>query len=256
MNILPPIRIAIIDDEIDNIRIISKYLRSYPSQINIIGEFTNPLKAVDDLIDNPPDVLLLDIEMPDLNGFDLLNKFDSNHTQAIYITGHDEYAIRAIKAAAVDYILKPFSRDELHSALNKARANLLPKFLLKAKAEAEKKPIIKLRIPGTKAYMCSSYSDIIYLKAIRGGYSMLHMLDGTSILATFPLNYYENILSDNGFFRSHKSHLINLRHVVSYEPNLLLTKLVDDLELEIAIRRKTHFLKVWRIHEALNAAQS
>lgn len=255
MNILPPIRIAIVDDEIDNIRIINKYLRSYPSQISIVGEFSNSQIAADYLMENVPDVLLLDIEMPELNGFQLIEMLNSNDVQAIYITGHEEYAIQAIKSTAVDYILKPFCCNELHEALNKARANLLPKFLLKAKAEEEKKPQTKLRIPGTKAYMCSSYSDIIYLKAIRGGYSMLYMLDGTSILATFPLNYYENILGDNGFFRSHKSHLINLRHVVSYEPNLLLTKLVDGSELDIAIRRKTLFLKVWSIYEALNSTE-
>ena len=243
-----PISLAIVDDEMDNIRLISRYLGSYQSQISIMGKYTEPLKAYDDLSRDVPDVILLDIEMPLMNGFDLLDRLDSDKLEVVFITGHDQYAVQAIKCAAIDYILKPFSCLELHQALNKVKDKIGNRGIRieSIKETLSGKPEKQMVVPGTSAYLALTYDNILYLKAIRGGYTMFHMVNGKKSLATNPLSFYENLLGNHGFYRTHKSHLVNLRYVDAYEPNLLLTRMVDGTELELATRRKTSFLKIWR----------
>jgi two-component system, LytTR family, response regulator len=243
-----PISMAIVDDEEDNIRLITRYLGSYQSQFSIAGKYTKPSLAVADLSKKMPDLILLDIEMPEMNGFELLDKLHSETLEVIFITGHDQYAVKAIKCAAIDYILKPFSREELHKAINKAKEKLGNREvrLENIKESIQGKPDTRIIVPGTSAYLSITYQDILYLRAIRGGYSMFHMANGTNSLATNPLTFYENLLGPHGFFRTHKSHLVNLQHVEAYEPNLLLTRMVDGTELDLATRRKSNFLKIWR----------
>lgn len=243
-----PLRLAIVDDEFDNIRLIMRHLASYQSQISIVGKFTNPREALTNFSREKPDVILLDIEMPMMNGFELLNQLNEASTEVVFITGHDEYALQAIKCAAIDYILKPFSRDELHTALNKVKTKLRngEERMKKISNTVQGIPDKRLVIPGTSAYLSITHQDILYLGAMRGGYTMFHMLDGRRSLATHPLNFYEELLGPHGFYRTHKSHLVNMHHVKAYEPNLLLTKMVDETELDLATRRRTGFLHAWR----------
>ncbi|MCB0733257.1 MAG: response regulator transcription factor [Bacteroidetes bacterium] len=248
-----PISIAIVDDEVDNISLINKSLHSYPSQFTIVGSFTDPREALSSFKENKPDLVLLDVEMPGMTGFDLLSQLDDESIEVVFITGHDQYAIKAIKCAAVDYILKPFDRAELHNAINKAKITLGNKRVRLNSIHRTPSPtqnvddeVSKLIVPGTSAYLSITYENILYLRAIRGGYTMFYMTDGTKSLATNPLVFYDNLLGEHGFFRSHKSTLINLRHVLAYEPNMILTRLANGEELPLATRRKTEFMKEWK----------
>ncbi|MBI1305288.1 MAG: response regulator [Bacteroidetes bacterium] len=250
MNLL---NVAIVDDEIDNVEKISNYLKRGQLGVNVSGAYTNPLVALECMNRSMPDVVLLDIEMPGMNGFELLSKLKSTDLEVIFVTGHDHYAINAIKCAAIDYLLKPFDESELNNAIEKVKYKLKNGGIRNdrfKKIESTREPENKMIIPGTNAYVSITHQNLLYLKAIRGGYTMMYMIDGTKSLATNPLLHYEKLLSDVGFFRSHKSHLINMRHVSYFEPNLLWTRMKDGEELTLATRRKTKFLRMWKAKQS------
>ncbi len=237
-------RITIVDDEINSIKVTRSHLKQYDENINIVGEYTNPMEAIKLFETMKPNVLLLDIEMPEMNGFEMLEKVPLDGVNVIFITAYDQYAIRAIKCSAIDYILKPFSFHELEDALNKTKEILKNDHFridaINQESSLEKPKFIVIR--GVHEYNKINLQDIIYAEGQRGGYTAFYMSNGTKLTASKPLAYYQDILDVKLFEKIHKSHIINVSRMKSLDLDNLQVTMENGVALDIAIRRKTNFI--------------
>lgn len=219
MNIL---NVLIIDDEEQARFTLNKFLNEYCSDVNILGEECNipdGIKAINKL---KPDVIFLDIEMPGLSGLEILNFFNPEEInfQIIFVTAYSEYAIKAFKLAATDYLLKPIDIDQLVSAVEKAKQNKVLKKIsesfqiLKENAIQPDQIKIALYISGGILYVKTS--DIIYLEA-DGSYCKFFFTNREPELVSRKLKEYEELLlKQKGFFKPHRSYIINTLNIKQF----------------------------------------
>ena len=196
-----------------------------------------------------PDLVFLDIEMPNGNAFDLLEKFKEIDFNIIFITAYDHYAIKAIKFSAVDYILKPIDSEELVLAVKrfedkigqKSSLNNQFKTLLSNVRPGNK--LKKVGIPDGDGLVFINLSDIIRCDS-DGNYTFFILTTGKKIIASRTLGEYEQMFTDDNFFRIHRSHLINLEHVKKYikgEGGYVVMS--DNSQVEVSRRNKNDFLE-------------
>jgi two-component system LytT family response regulator len=199
------------------------------------------LSAIDPIKQNPPDILLCDIEMPQLNGFELLEKISNPQINVIFITAYDRYAIKAIKVSALDYILKPFSNDELYEALNKVPGTWNNAHL-RLDALAQKDEVQDfIVIRGVKEFVKIKPQNILYAEGQRGGYTTFVLKDGKQTVASRPLAYFEDVL-DEHFYKVHKGHIVNTQYVERFDKANNSITLVNGEEIDVAVRRKAGFI--------------
>lgn len=234
-------KIMIIDDEINSIRVTRNLLSECCKEAKVIGEFTDPIKALAAINVDKPDLVLLDIEMPGMNGFELLEKLNLDELNVVFVTAYDQYAIRAIKCSAIDYILKPLSIDDLAAAVGKTKT-VLKNGKLRAEAIAQRKPKY-IVVPGLREYEKVNLNEIIYAEGQRGGYTMFVLKNGTKAMASRPLSYYQDIFCEKPFIKIHKSHIINMNELKKFYSAAFRIVMSNDVELELAHRRKPAFLK-------------
>jgi two-component system, LytTR family, response regulator len=210
--------IAIIDDEKKARDTIRNILNLSPMPLEIKGEAASVNEGFGLINKDNPNLVLLDINLPDGTGFDLLKKFDSIHFKVIFITAYEEYAVKAFKFSALDYILKPFQAGELLQAIEKAgeaieteRTELKFKTFL---SNLDKLKKIVLRT--AESLHIVNLNDIIRLEA-DVNYTRFFLANGNKLLVSRPLKEYDELLEDSGFFRSHQSHLVNLDHILRFD---------------------------------------
>lgn len=212
------ITIAIIDDEQKARETIINILGLSNFEIEIVGETNNVDSAFTLIQEKTPDVVLLDINLPDGNGFDLLKKFDKINFKTIFITAHQEYAIKAFKFSAIDYILKPIRAAELFTAIEKAQDSfnreetVLKISTLLSNLEKLKKIVLKT----------AESIHIVHVKQIIRcqadvNYTTFFLESDETLLVSKPLKEYDDLLCKAGFFRTHQSHLVNLEHILRYD---------------------------------------
>ncbi|MFT7591286.1 MAG: two-component system LytT family response regulator [bacterium] len=233
--------IMIIDDEINSIRVTKTKLIECSTDANVVGTFTDPIKALKAIQESKPDLLLLDIEMPGMNGFELLENLDLDEINVVFVTAYDKYAIRAIKGSAIDYLLKPYSASDLKEALDKTKV-VLKNGRLRAEAMAQKRPTFFV-IPGLREYEKVDLINIVYAEGQRGGYTKFVLKSGAKVMASRPLSYYEDILTVNPFIKIHKSHIINVSEMKKFNSGAFKVIMSNDVELHLAHRRKPAFIK-------------
>ena len=215
------IRTVIIDDEINIRTLIRDMLQSCCPDILVTGEAGSVKEGLELLSREKPDLLLLDIQLEDGNGFELLAKVGTIGFRIIFITAYEEFALRALKLSAVDYLLKPISIGELQMAVEKARQFLLPDQEMKVnalvsnfsgKTDADRKIVLRTY---DKHYFVS-IREVIRCES-DSSYTKFFLLDGREIMVSQTMKEYEEILLPFRFFRPHKSFLINLEHVRVFE---------------------------------------
>lgn len=233
--------IIIIDDEPNSIHVTKTRLKECANQTTIVGEFTNPIKGLKAIQQSKPDLILLDIEMPGMNGFELLEKLDLDEINVVFVTAYDQYAIRAIKCSAIDYLLKPFSAKDLCIALDKTKV-VLKNGKIRAEAMAQKRPTYFV-IPGLREYEKVNLNEIVYAEGQRGGYTKFVLKSGAKAMASRPLSYYQDVLTDKPFIKIHKSHIINVNEMKKFNSGAFKIIMSNDIELHLAHRRKPAFLK-------------
>ena len=212
---------VIIDDEIDAINSIELIINEYCSNISIVGKANSVIEGKDVINNASPDVVFLDIEMPRGSGFDLLEMFPDRDFDIIFITAYNNWAIKAFKYSAIDYILKTIDIDELIAAVKKVeklRANKSSQNVDRYKVLLE-----NIKSKGCRKIAISTSEGIEYVdinKIIRfegeGSYSKIFIDGQTEILVSKNLKEFQELLSKNNFFRTHNSHLINLEYVRKY----------------------------------------
>lgn len=215
------IKTLIIDDE-ESAREVLRNMLSQPElEVNIIAEADSVEAGVTAFQSMQPDLVFLDIEMPYQSGFDLFNKINLDKTNVIFTTAYSQYAIKAIKYSALDYLLKPISPNELTSAVLKARKKIEEKnYNIGSQLEILKSHLIdessqRLVVPVANGLEIIQKNEIIYLEGDRN-YTWIHSKNRDKILTTKTLREYESLLAENKFLRIYQSYIVNMNHAVKY----------------------------------------
>ncbi len=206
----------IIDDELRARTTLSQMLNMYCPTIEITGQADSVLSGLTLIKQINPDIVFLDIKMPDGTGFDLLNRLEKINFALIFLTAFDEYAVKAFKFSAVDYLLKPIDPDELSAAVDRAidtlknKTNQLAPLIenLKTIRRESKKIVLKT----AESIYLVSIADIIRCEST-GNYTRFFLTDKKAILVSRTLKDYDELLTEYGFYRVHQSHLVNLSHI-------------------------------------------
>ncbi len=240
------INVIIVDDEADAHVVLKKLLAKCKIKTNIIG-YANSCESAHALIlQKKPDLVFLDIEMPGGTGFQLLNKFTTCPFDVIFTTAYEQYAIKAFKYSAVDYLLKPIHLEDLENALQRFQTNhqlLLKQNRFKVLLDATGQnpyQFHKLALPSSNSYEMVSLKDIIYCKA-EGNYTTIQLVDGKQLFITKLIKWFEEMLPAQTFFRIHKSYIVNLNLIKKIEKNEGVIIMENGLRLDIASRIRKDF---------------
>ncbi len=214
-------RTVIIDDEKHQQQNIEAMVKLYCDDLDIVAKANGVKTGVEAIKKYKPDLVLLDIQMGDGSGFDLLEKFDPVPFRVIFITAFDQYAIRAFRFNALDYLLKPIDPDELCQAAARASALLQKDFNmqlqnLKQYLQPENKNHGKIIIKTYDKIYLVPLQEILYCES-DSNYTRFHLTGDRHIMVSATLKDYEDILAESGFFRVHKSFLVSLRYISRFE---------------------------------------
>jgi two-component system LytT family response regulator len=220
-----PLRVAIVDDEMPARQLLREYLAA-EADVQVVAECANGFEAVKAVVDHRPDLLLLDVQMPKLDGFEVLELIGRD-TAVIFTTAYDEYALRAFEVAAIDYLLKPFSRERLQQGLARARARLARGAPPGTQASASPAAIAaSARPPGARLSRVVirdgaevhviPIERIDYVEA-QDDYIAVHS-GGHARLKDQTLGELEQQLDPRRFVRIHRSYLLNLDRLARIEP--------------------------------------
>ncbi len=240
---------VIIDDEENNCRNLSELLQKYCSKVEITGMANSAIDGYKLIQEKKPSLVFLDIQMPGGSGFDLLERLKPVPFEVIFVTAYDQYAIRAIRLCAIDYLLKPIDLLDLQAAvdraINKIRKKLpnqaLENMLANARSENKDETIA---LPSVERLLFVNLSEIVRCLG-ENNYTTVFLSNGESVLVSKTLKEYEELLKLNGFLRIHQSHLVNLNYVRSYEKqDGGYLKMADGASVSISRQRKQEVLEL------------
>ena len=228
-------KVIIIDDEPLARLIVKEYLKVH-SDLVLVDECNNGFEGLKSIELNKPDLIFLDIQMPKINGFEMLEILDEE-PPVIFTTAFDEYAIKAFEASAVDYLLKPFTQERFDKALDKWKRNSHPSELSKFGEIARKQPDESQRIvvKDSSTIKIIPTQDVMYIEAY-DDYVKVYTKD-RYFLKKKTMNYYEQILSKSDFSRIHRSYIINvnqLTRIESFEKNNYKATLTNGVQIPIS----------------------
>ncbi len=236
---------VIIDDEEAAIRVLTNLLTEFSPEIKIVATARNVPDGVLAINRNKPDVVFLDIEMPDYSGFELLEFFPQVDFEIIFITAYSQYALRAFEVSAIDYLLKPLQINKLEAALEKLRLKLehnsMTDRLNTLKENLKEQIIRKIALPISDGLLFVKVDDITHLDA-EGAYTKVFTINNAPLLVSKNLKFFEDILKPHSqFFRPHRSHLININFLVKYSRHEDLLILENNFKITIAKNKKEEF---------------
>ena len=242
------IRTVIVEDEPKNLSILQNQLKEFCASVEVVGTASQINEAKEIISSTQPDLVLLDIVLPYGNAFDLLQEIMPINFKIIFLTAHEEHAIKAIKYSTIDYLLKPIDIDELVQAINKIKEtmaldNVNSKLTnLLNHLKQEKTNAHKIAVPTLDGLYFIEVDDIIRCEA-SGSYTMIYHSKNQKVMASKNIKEFEEILPAAKFIRIHNSHLINLNKLVKYQKGRGGIVLMEDgSEIEVASRRKADFL--------------
>jgi len=215
------LKAIIVDDEQNSRETLKLMLERYCPQVDVVAMSDSYESALEDIRYHKPDIVFLDIQMPDGNGFKLLEQFKEIDFFVIFTTAYEEYAVKAFKFNAIDYLLKPIISEDLIKAVEKVKKTMgtgtidvynIKHILNEIKNQKKSKKIVL----STQEGMHIVDTENIVRCESDDYYTKFFFLDGTTMLISKTLKEHEELLSDSDFFRPHKSHLVNLKYVKSY----------------------------------------
>lgn len=240
------INTLIIEDEPKNAALLQKILQSYFPDLNVYKICESKKQAIEFLRKNTPGLIFMDIMLKDGSSFELFEELNIQNSQIIFLTAYDQFAIKAIKRCALDYLLKPIDLEELTKAVEKAKM-----FILKNEKHTQqlnvfhlnKEIVSKIVLPSIDGLSFLNISDICYMQS-EGSYTTFYMNDDKKYVVSKQIKEYEDLLEDNGFFRVHQSFVINLMYIKKYIKGAGGSVIMENgKEIQVAIRRKEEFLK-------------
>jgi two-component system, LytTR family, response regulator len=211
----------IVDDEPLARKNLALVLERYcADDVLVVGEAQGVNEAYELVLAQKPDIVFLDIEMGKETGFDLVAMFPEPDFQVIFVTAYDQYAIKAIKVFALDYLLKPINLREIKEAVQKAKKRVKEEYneklrsLVNVFSRKEEQPG-QVAVPVMGGYRMVTVADMAVLKAVRE-YTYIHFASGEVFCSSVNLGYYEDLLGDTQFYRVHHSYIINRMHIKEY----------------------------------------
>ncbi|MDJ0645385.1 MAG: LytTR family DNA-binding domain-containing protein [Flavobacteriaceae bacterium] len=241
------IRALIIDDEEDARESLRLTLENYCPEVAVIASCESPTKGIEKIKEIRPDVVFLDIQMPQLSGFDLLQRIDQIDFEVIFVTAYDRYAIKAIKFSALDYLLKPIDVDDLISAVqrlkSKQKTTSVHYHSLFSNLKFNQHKITRIAIPVENEIVIQKTDEILYLQA-DGNYTQLYRTNNKPLLVSKTLKDFETLLQEADFFRVHHSTLVNPAHIKKYvkgEGGYIVVSNGD--HINVSRRKKEAFLQ-------------
>lgn len=236
---------VLIDDETKLLQVLRMKLNSNCPDVNIVGTASNAEDGYEMINELNPDVVFLDIGMPGGSGFDMLRRFEKIRFELIFVTGYNEYALEAINFCAIGYVLKPINSEELIDAVNRAGSrakmritqNRYDYFLQQIKNPRNDNK--RLGIPTDVGLEFVNSQEIVRCEAINRR-TYVYLSDETKIESSYQLSNFFKLLSKYNFFLSHKSHLINVKHMIKYgkDGSIIMS---DGSVVPLARRKKGEF---------------
>ena len=241
------LKAVIVDDEPKAIQGLTWELSNFNTDLEIIQTFTEAEKAIKYINENPIDCLFLDIEMPTMDGFQLLEKLNKKDFAIVITTAYNEYAIKALKNEAIDYLLKPVDSDDLEETVNRIKShhsknNSNDKFdqiLTKFNRKFNKRKIT-INTDGKLIFL--EESDILFVES-DGNYSSIHTTNNKKIVVTKKLKEINLLLPEDHFFRIHNSFVINLNKIKEFLKSDGYVVLEDNHKIPVSRQRKSDFLE-------------
>ncbi len=239
------LKAIIIDDE-EGARItLSSLIKEYAPDVEVIAQCSNVPDGVLAINKNNPDIVFLDIEMPEYNGFELLDFFKEIHFEIIFVTAYSQYAIKAFEVSAVDYLLKPVEIESLKNAVEKAKlkrsqANIMQRLdLMKNTYKGEE--VKKIALPMSDGLLFVDVNEIIFFEADRA-YTHVFLKNGSKITVSKAMRVFEDVLNNRPFFfRPHRSYLINLNYMKKYNKGESLIIMDNNVNVSVSRERKQDF---------------
>ena len=239
----------IIDDELKGRIALKQKLLDHCPDIKLIGEADSGKQGIDLIESIHPDIVFLDIEMQGMDGFEMLKNISNKKFHIIFTTAYDHYAIKAIKFAAFDYLLKPVDIEELKEAIERINKNKLQAHTIKKLEVLEQhlfanSALNKIAIPTIDGLLFFNMSDIVYLEA-HSNYTEIHFTNSQKLTASRTLKEFEEMLPADKFFRPHHSYIINLQYIKRYiRGDGGQIELQNGTVVSVSRKKKEEFLKV------------
>ncbi len=241
------IKAVIVDDEPKAIQSLSWELTHFRDDIEVVKTFSNPEDAIDYLNFNTPDCLFLDIQMPTMDGFQFLEKLDNKDFAIVITTAYNEFAIKALKHEAIDYLLKPIDSDDLNDTVKKIKkynkkfynSSKIEEALSVLNAKQDQKKII-INTDGKLIFL--NVEDVIFVES-DGNYCTIVTKDGQKILMTKKLKEVNDLLPEHYFFRIHNSYIVNLNKIKEFIKNEGYVIMESNHKIPVARQRKSDFLE-------------
>jgi len=242
------LKTIIIDDEQHCIDSLLRHIKSYKNTFNVVAICQTVEEALVATKNLQPELVFLDIILHDKTGFDYLEQLDAINFKIIFITAFDKYAIKAFKYSALDYLLKPIDANDFKNCATRLKLNInysgldiqIMSLLNNLQRGEKKKPIA---IPTLNGFEIIEIDTIIFCKADTS-YTYIYTRN-SEILVSKPLKFYDDLLSENNFYRIHNSHLINISHVKKYNKGKGgSVTMSNNITIDVSTRRKEAFVKL------------
>jgi len=236
------VKAIVIDDDLHTREELKDLLEEFFPHVNVAAECGNATTGLKAIQAVQPEIVFLDIEMPDMNGFQMLEQIADISFEVIFITSFNQYAIKAIRFSALDYLLKPIQADELKVALQRFSEKTTPAIDAKARirnylynTNARTPTDFKLALATTEGTFFLSPGDILYCEG-QVNYTLFHLSGKKKILSSKTLKEYDDLLTDHQFIRIHKSYLVNRKHIASITSDHKI-QMHDGTRVEISKRK-------------------
>lgn len=248
------LKAIIVDDEDLARKNLEFLLKDFCPQVEVVHMANGAKSATEYLKSNSVDIMFLDIEMPNGSGFDLLESLESIDFKIVFITAYHEYALKAFRYSAVDYILKPIDPEELERAVSKASKSGVPESkekieLLIENMERKGEMLNKIALPSMEGLQFVNLDEIIYCES-EDNYTQFFLTNGKKIMVSKTIKHFEELLDEGKFFRVHRSNIINLEYIDRYvkgEGGYVVMK--QGPRVPVSRRRKEAFLQLFQNHQ-------
>ena len=245
------IRCVLVDDEADSLEVMEMLLKTYCPQVKVEAVCNTAEKGIAAINQFRPDVVFLDIEMPNMNGFDMLEKFDELFFDVVFITAYHQFAIKAFRYSALNYLLKPVDPDDLVETIKrieKKKSSPLKEqmeLLMQTVRSGGNQTIPRIALTTSEGLLFVNTADIIFCES-DSNYTKVVLEDKKKILVSKPLKEIDDTLSGNDFYRIHNSFLINLNHINKYVRGDGGYVVMDDgTPVSISRTRKQEFVELF-----------
>jgi len=239
----------IIDNELNSREFLQKLItKHFSEKITVVATCDSVDTGVQAIHKYAPELVFVDIQMPNQNGFKLFSHFETTNFEVIFTTAFKDYAIDAIKYSALDYLLKPINYIDLLAAIKRFEERKI-NFINQKKTEAllenlgsNNNSFNKIALPTHNGYELIKLNNIVYCQS-ESNYCKIICSDGGELLISKTLKHVEELIENNLFIRIHKSYLVNLNYVINYDKTAdLKVTLSTGIQLPVSVRRKEHFL--------------